>query len=112
MITELWTFCPPSLYVSRGCNLITVLLSIPFNKLLLKQVADRVLTIQLVSGTKEQIFYGQTLEFLETGVPPTGVAGVFSLLPPLPQCTGVQGGIQLIEPETETKVAKLSKVKE
>ena len=28
------------------------------------------------------------------------------------QCTGVQGGIQLIEPETETRVAKLNKVKE
>ena len=74
--------------------------------------ADLVLTIQLVSGTWVQIIYGQTLEFPETGVPPTGVAVVSSLVPPLPQCTGVQWGIQLIEPETETKVAKLSKVKE
>ena len=74
--------------------------------------ADLVLTIQLVSGTWVQIIYGQTLEFRETGVPPTGVVAVSSLVPPLPQCTGVQGVIQLIEQETETKVAKLSKVKE
>ena len=74
--------------------------------------ADLVLTIQLVSGTWVQIIYGQTLEFPETGVPTTGVAVVSSLVPPLPQCTGVQGVIQLIEPETETRVAKLSKVKE
>ena len=45
-----------------------------------------------------------------------GVAVVSSLVPPLPQCTvtvtPVYGGIKLIEPETETRVAKLSKVKE
>ena len=75
-------------------------------------MADLVLIIQLVSGTWVQIIYGQTLEFPEMGAPTTEVAGVSSLVPPLPQCTGVQGGIQLIEPETETRVAKLNKVKE